>query len=162
MTTLLAQPRRHSLRSAASSSSSPTVFSSHTTPATSSSSSQPNSIFLSHHSSSNLPNAVCGKCLCSIFLSCATAPICVKICSFVYCATKTMNDPWFSGGHVWFSEFMHKIVEAFFNHTITDLIFFLKKTFSMIHGDNIYILHGSSCRRLATYDLITARWFSSK
>ena len=104
----------------------------------------------------------CGQCLCSIFLSCATAPICVKICSFVYCATKTMDDPWFSGGHVWFSEFMHKIVEAFFNHTITDLIFFLKKTFSMIHGDNIYILHGSSCRRLATYDLITARWFSSK
>jgi len=31
-----------------------TVFSSHTTPATSSSSSQPNSIFLSHHSSSSL------------------------------------------------------------------------------------------------------------
>ena len=34
--------------------SSATVFSSHTTPATSSSSSQPNSIFLSHHSSSSL------------------------------------------------------------------------------------------------------------
>ena len=45
------------LRSAASSCSSPIVFSSHTTPATSSSSSQPNSIFLSHHSSSRLPNA---------------------------------------------------------------------------------------------------------
>ena len=43
-----------SLRSAASSSFSPIVFSSHTTPATSSSSSQPNSIFLSHHSSSSL------------------------------------------------------------------------------------------------------------
>ena len=48
----------YSLRSACCSSSSRIVFFSHTAPAPASNSSQPNSIFLSHHSSSSLPNAV--------------------------------------------------------------------------------------------------------
>ena len=46
--------KRHALFSAGLVASSATVIFSHTTPATSSSSSQPNSIFLSHHSSSSL------------------------------------------------------------------------------------------------------------
>ena len=57
----LGAQKRQTLLSACCSSSGRTIFFFHTAPTPASSTSQTNSIFLSHHSSSSLPNAVKGR-----------------------------------------------------------------------------------------------------
>ena len=90
----LAHRKSHSLRSAGLVASSATVISSHTTPATSSS--QPNSIFLSHHSSFSLPNAVLDQWVGPLFISTYGADRFQRYPRFLL-AVRAVNHPsWFT------------------------------------------------------------------